>query len=115
MLHCALLLLLCHLPVRVLAVSAAQTSLAFGDSINTERVRREWGSQFIERDPLARPFVRRPWLLYTTDANTSIALAHIAEMMRTSSRGWERHIWWLPQAVVMSGNVWGLAGTRGRR
>lgn len=115
--HCLLLLpSLCSTmrdrPVMILA--AGQLALSVTDSVETEvsvaRLRRE-GRQFTEFDPLARPLVNHPLALYALDAGGAVATAWLAHKMRNSSHSWERRLWWLPQSLVIAGNVSGTVVT----
>lgn len=75
-------------------------------------IARETYPNFNEYDPLARPFVKLPTPAYYSAA---IALTTgtnwLALKMAHSSHRWERSIWWLPQAMQISGNVWGYQFT----
>ena len=102
-------------PVAVMA--AGQFGLSLSDSIRTEALKaraQDEGGTFMEADPLARPFVDHPAALYAFDVGGAVATAWLAHRMRHSSHRWERNLWWLPQSMVIAGNIGGIAYTHRR-
>ncbi len=91
-----------------LVLSAGAYGMALLDITNTARAGRV-GRDYIERDPLARPFVRYPVVHYTSGI-AAITGANWLSWRMKNSRHWRR-LWWLPQVTAMSLNAWGYASS----
>ncbi len=91
-----------------LALSAGAYGMALLDITNTARQGRV-GRDYIERNPLARPFVRYPVVHYTSGLAAITGANWLSWRMKNSPR-WHR-LWWLPQVTAMSLNAWGYASS----
>ncbi len=91
-----------------LAMSAGAYSMALLDITNTARLGRV-GRDYIERDPLARPFVRYPIVHYSSGIAAITGTNWLSWRMKNSRR-WHR-LWWLPQVTAMCLNAWGYASS----
>lgn len=92
----------------VLILSTAQVSLATWDGFTTRSfVRRGYE----EGDPLVKWAIgtRPTWKrMAPMGAAQSIGLMLIAERMRQSHHKWVRRLWWVPQSIQISGNIFGV-------
>ena len=91
-----------------LAFSAGAYAMALVDMTNTARLGRE-GVDYIERNPIARPFVKHPFLHYTSGLAAVTGANWVSWKLKHSSR-W-RKLWWLPQVVSIGLNTWGYAAS----
>jgi hypothetical protein len=68
---------------------------------------------FVEHDPLARPFVRLPApAYYAAGLALATGVNWLSRKMARSSR-WHG-AWWLPQMCEFGGNLWGYTSTKAR-
>lgn len=92
----------------VMALTAAQSAVLVADGYTTrQRVRLG----YTETDPLARMFLggRPTWAgMAPLGAVQCLLETWLAERMHTSRNRWVRRMWWLPQSVGISGNIWGI-------
>ena len=96
----------------VLALGLAQSAVLVADGVTTrERVRMG----YTEFDPVTKIFLgsRPTWgRMAPLGAVQCLLETWLAERMRTSTNKWIRKLWWLPQSVGISGNIWGVATNR---
>lgn len=102
-----------HRPIAWLTLTAIGQAAALADATNTLRLRHQ-DPGWVENDPLARPFVRLPAPAYLTVAVAFTGIISVASLrMHNSSNGWERHLWWVPQAIQIGLNAEAAAHTEG--
>ena len=88
-----------HRPAAWLMLTAVGQAAALADATNTLRLRQRV-PDWIEHDPLARPFVGLPAPAYLTEAVAFTGVISVASLkMHNSSNKWERRFWWVPQAI----------------
>jgi hypothetical protein len=91
----------------VLTLGVAQSAALVTDGITTrERVQQG----YTETDPVTRLVLgpKPSWgAMAPLGAAQCLLETWLAERMRTSRYKWVRRIWWVPQSVGISGNVWG--------
>ncbi len=92
-----------------LALAVTTQSMSTWDAVNTSHALRQPGTY--EINPAARPFTKLPAPAYIASAEVGAASVNYLSWRMKRSRRWYRHIWWLPQAAVIGGNVWGLQQT----
>jgi len=100
---------LCHAmrdkPVLVLGV--AQSAALLTDGITTEqRVQRG----YTETDPVTRLVLgaKPTWGgMAPLGAAQCLLETWLAERMHASRYRWVRRLWWVPQTIGISGNIWG--------
>lgn len=89
--------------------SAAVYSAALLDMHETISLR----PNFVEHDPLARPFVRLPApAYYAAGLVLATGVNWLSWKMARSSR-WH-DVWWFPQMCAFGGNLWGYTSTKAR-
>jgi hypothetical protein len=79
----------------------AQHGAAFVDA----RTTREALKNYRVPDPLLRPFAHSA-AIYPVMQIAPLGFDWLAVRMATSRHHWERHLWWLPQAVATAGFLW---------
>lgn len=110
MMLCVLLLVLTcpQRPAVAGALTGAQAAAMFADGITTRAATVAGGH---ELDPLTRAFIgsRPTWgRMAPAGAAAVMGEAYLADRMRTSRHKWIRAIWWLPQAVTIGANIYGV-------
>lgn len=94
---------------RFFLMSTAVYGLAFLDMHETVSLK----PGLFEHDPLARPFTRLPNPAYYACGAAMATGVNWAAWRMLHSHRW-RKIWWAPQLVSASGNLYGYASTRAR-
>jgi hypothetical protein len=85
-----------------LGLSIAQHSAAGFDAWTT---RREISSgQAQELNPFLKPFAGNS-SIYLATQFTPVVLDYVAHHMMYSTHSWERHTWWLPQALGTASSI----------
>ena len=92
-----------------LVMSAAAYGFAFLDMRETKAI----GSGLIEHDPLARPFTQLPTPAYYVTGAALVTGVNLIAWKMGHSRKLHK-IWWVPQAVCASGNLYGFSKTKSR-
>lgn len=96
-------------PRMFIVTSAAVYGVAVLDIHETISLR----PNFVEHDPLARPFVHLPIpAYYATGVALATGVNWLGWKMARSSR-WHS-VWWLPQIGAISGNLYGYTSTKAR-
>ena len=100
-----------------IALDAASQMAAWADMVSTEKAihpqfRHEAGGVIVESpampegDPLAVPFTDLPKpAYYALGTALTLSLAYLGNGMKKSRHGWERRVWWLPQAAQIAINA----------
>ncbi len=79
-----------------LALGIVQSGAATFDAWSTRRVVSSGQGQ--EANPMLRPFAGNA-SLYVVIQAAPLVLDYVGHRMMTSQHGWERHTWWMPQAI----------------
>lgn len=108
---------LCHAlrdrPVVALTVTSAVAMAVDGQLTrqNARMYQREGLTASSETDPVTRLVIGR-YPTWKRMAPAGLALivteAVVAEKLRRS-HSWLRHVWWVPQALTIAGNAWGIS------
>ena len=88
-------------------LTALNAAVAFADAGYTAS--KEHRRDFVEYDPLAKPFVHHTPLSLGLAGGEVIGLEWLAGRMRRSER-WHR-VWWLPQSVAITAHAYALGTT----
>jgi hypothetical protein len=117
-------------PTALTMLSIVHAGIAFADTWSTQRVFEQHPCQSSPHAPLAgdvggpckteRNVLTRPFqshgkaLAYASTYAGLRASELLAERMRRS-HNWTRHIWWLPQAALVGGSIYGVQVNLGVR
>jgi len=93
---------------RFLLLSAGVYAFALLDIHETASMR-----DAVELDPLARPFTNLPKPAYYASGVALATTVNVSAWVMARSPRWH-HVWWVPQACAMAGNLWGFASTKAR-
>lgn len=85
-------------------LTAINAGAATWDDIATRKVIERGG---YERNPLMRPFMHNSGVLAVETIGEVWIVAFIAERMKHSQHSLLRKAWWLPQALDISGKLFG--------
>jgi hypothetical protein len=85
-------------------LTALNAAVAFADAGYTAS--KEHRHDFVESDPLAKPFVHHTPLALSITSGEVVGLQWLAGRMRRSER-WHR-VWWLPQSVAITAHAYAL-------
>lgn len=113
---CLLLALICTparhvLPDRpVIAMFGMDVTVKTIDLLQTEHDYRLGG--FEEHNPVLRPMLGHPIVMSGYAAGYALAAAFVGREMRRSRFAMIRKLWWMPQAMSITENVYGYAVTR---
>jgi hypothetical protein len=89
-------------------LSSLSLAASLTDAIQTQKSRNHGPGEFIERDPLARPFISRPVLNYTVAGLLPIGGVLLAHYLKSKGV----RFWYIPQVVGIIGNGVGIGYTR---
>lgn len=109
---CALTLVFSCSSAHASLLNVSHAAVALTDTYYTQRSFRRCAAfsncEYVERNPLTRPFQRNGKTIAYPSTYVGLSLASImAQRMRTSRNRVLRHIWWLPQSLLLSGSVYG--------
>ena len=88
------------------AHAALSTTILVTATLDTWSTQRILRRGYSESNPLARPFVKLPALHWAATYVGAVGANWLALRMKRS-HCWRR-IWWLPQALIISANGWGI-------
>lgn len=89
------------------AHATLSTTLLATATLDTWSTQRAIRRGYDESNPLARPFVKPSALHWTATYVGAVGVNWLALRMKRSQR-WYRRIWWLPQTVAITANLWGI-------
>lgn len=90
------------------ALSSASFAMAAADASRTQWVRTH-GDVFHENNPVMRPFTRNAAANYAASLGGATFNCWLSWRLKQSKR-WHK-VWWLPQAVIIGANTWGIVTT----
>ena len=88
-------------------LTALNAAVAFADAGYTAS--KAHRHDFVEYDPLAKPFVHHTPLALGVTTGEVVGLQWLAGRMRRSER-WHR-VWWLPQSIAITAHAYALGTT----
>ena len=93
-------------------LSIGSYTAAMMDMRLTMHEKQVGGANFVEYNPIAKPFVSLPKPAYYATGFAAITGINYLSLRMKNSPRWYRHIWWVPQAAAIAANTYGYARTK---